>query len=167
MIRWLGAAFIIGSCGSCGIAMAMAQLREEGIVKELLRFLSGIRWELEYRMTPLPDLVENGAKVTHGALRCVLLRFMENLRNLSLPDAGSCMALALDASLPMNVIPLLRLLGDSLGRYDLSGQLEGLLGVEASCRDRLSELKQERGMKVHSCRILGFCAGIALAVLLV
>lgn len=167
MIRWIGAACIVGSCGCCGFRMALAQLREETAVKELLRFIADIRCELEFQLTPLPELIQNGLKRTHGSLRRTLLRFEENLRNYSLPDAGSCMALALEEGLPLGLESLLRHLGDSLGRYDLSGQMEGLRSVEEACHNREAELKQERSIHVHSCRILGFCAGIALVILLV
>lgn len=167
MYRWAGAALIIAGCGGWGMAMAAAQLREEAMVRELQRFLKHIRWELEYRMTPLPELIQNGTGLTHGNLREVLIRFDENLRNLALPDAGSCMSLALTEEIPSAVRSLLVFLGESLGRYDLSGQLEGLQAVETACRSRGEELRQERDAKLHSFRILGFCAGIALAVLLV
>lgn len=167
MYRWIGAVLIIGSCGSCGLSITLNQLREERMVKELLRFLEHIRWELEYRMTPLPELILSASCETHGVLHCVMMDFRENLQNLTLPDAGSCMRLALTQELPQEVEQLLRLLGDSLGRYDLPGQLEGLRAVEASCHDRGEVLRQERTAKGQSCRLLGFCTGIALAVLLV
>lgn len=77
------------------------------------------------------------------------------------------MSLALSEEIPSSVRCLLNILGDSLGRYDLSGQLEGLQAVDSACRSRGEELKLKRNEKLHSFRILGFCAGIALAVLLV
>lgn len=167
MYRWAGAALIVAGCGGWGIAVAAALLREETMVRELQHFLKLIRWELQYRMTPLPELIQNCSGQTHGNLRKILVRFDDNLRNLSLPDAGSCMSLALTEEIPPAVRSLLVFLGDSLGRYDLSGQLEGLQAAETACRSREEELRQEQDTKLHSFRILGFCAGIALAVLLV
>lgn len=167
MYRWIGAALIVAGCGGWGLSMASSQLHEEAMLKELLFFLESVRWELEYRMTSLPELIQTCSQKTHGQLRRTLLQFEENLRNLALPDAGCCMSLALSEEMPSSIRRLLDILGDSLGRYDLSGQLEGLQAVESACRSRGEELKLKRNDKLHSFRILGFCAGIALVVLLV
>ena len=67
----------------------------------------------------------------------------------------------------LHVKELLMSLGQSLGRFDLEGQLKGLAFVQEQCRNTLICLKSEQATRNRSFRVLGLCAGIALAILLI
>ena len=62
--------------------------------------------------------------------------------------------------------PLLFLLGDSLGKYDLDGQLKGIDFVRKNCEEILAKQVQELNNCVRTYKTLGVCAGAALAILL-
>ena len=62
---------------------------------------------------------------------------------------------------------MLLLLGSSLGRFDLAGQLKGLSAVKGQCALELQELRTDREPRLRSYRVLGLCAGAALVILLI
>ena len=44
--RWFGAALVIAGCGGFGFSIASGYKREEGILRQLLRALNYMEWEL-------------------------------------------------------------------------------------------------------------------------
>jgi len=59
-----------------------------------------------------------------------------------------------------------RLLGTSLGRYDLPGQVKGLQNVREECTLELEKMKNNQEERLRSYQTLGLCAGTALVILL-
>ena len=59
------------------------------------------------------------------------------------------------------------LLGKSIGRFDMDGQIKGLEAVRQDCRRRLDELSKDRDTRLRSYQTLGLCAGAALAILFI
>ena len=62
---------------------------------------------------------------------------------------------------------MLMLLGDSLGKYDLEGQISGLIAVKESCKQLLEPLQLQLSNKLKTYRTLGFCAGLMVAIIFV
>lgn len=138
------------------------------MVFQLLQVLQFMESELQYRMTPLPELCQMSAGQCSGVLRQVFHGTYRELNSQKLPDAGSCMAAALRSSgeLPASVRHLLAQLGQSLGRFDLEGQIRGIRSVAVRGRDQLQMLCQNRQERLRSYQTLGICAGAGLAILL-
>lgn len=168
-IKWIGAIFIMLSCGGFGFYLAAAHKKEESMLRQLLAALDFMECELQYRLTPLPDLSRQAAVQSGGELKQVLIRFGEELESQISPDVAGCMGFALASSkpLPVKVRKNLELLGNSLGRFDLEGQLKGLESLRHYCRTDLSELEKDRDVHLRSYQTLGLCAGAALAILLI
>ena len=59
------------------------------------------------------------------------------------------------------------LLGESLGRFDINGQLKGLESVRSSCRTALDSMTENREVRLRNYQTLGLCAGAALAIILI
>ena len=169
MSKWIGAALIVAGCGGFGISMAMTHREQENLLRQLLRVLEVMKWELQYRLTPLPELCVLGAKEARGLVRSVLLGLSRELERQVTPDVSGCMILVLnrmkDLTKPQRL--LFRRLGSSLGRYDLPGQVEGLEALEKFCTRQLKALEENRDARLRSYETLGFCAGAALAILFV
>lgn len=167
--KWIGAALIVGSCGGFGVALAVHQKREELLLSQLGGMIDEMLWELPFQLTPLPELLRHTAARSKGILPGIFLRLAEQLDRQVLPDALCCMEAALQGELTSfsRLREMLLLLGQSLGRFDLSGQLKGLTAVRERCGREMLELHQNRDSRLRSYRILGLCAGAALAVLLV
>ena len=137
--KWIGAVLIVGSCGGFGISLAVHQKREEAMLNQLSRIIDEMLWELPFQLTPLPELIRHSAGKNSGIIGTVFLNLAEQLDRQVLPDVLSCM----EACLPDSILSFMRLrkmlllLGQSLGRFDLSGQLKGLSAVRERCGQEL------------------------------
>lgn len=165
--KWIGAILVIGGCGWTGFSAAVAYRREERCMEGLLRIVRYMKWELQYHLTPLPELCRQAGKEVGGVLGEILNRMAGLLDAGTFPEPRSCMRRAIRDSreIPPQCRELLLRLGSELGRFDLAGQLESLTALEETCREARQALAQGRGERLRSYRTLGLCAGAALAIL--
>lgn len=166
-IKLIGAVLIIGGCGGVGFSMAAAHRREENALRQLIGALDYMGCELQYHLTPLPELCRVASAQSSGYIRQVFLALAAELDSQIAPDAASCMNAAISKTpkLPQRVRKNLSELGSSLGRFDLQGQLKGLESARQQCRRDLDELSKDRDVRLRSYQTLGLCAGSALAIL--
>lgn len=167
--KWIGAILIVASCTACGFSIAAGKRKEENLLLHLLRILQFMETELQYRLTPLPELCRMAAGETRGVLRSVFMNLNREFCQRKLPDAGSCMAAALGKSgeLPARIKSILSQLGYSLGRYDWEGQLQGIQAVRRRVEESLAHIRRNRDERLRSYQTLGICAGAALAIILI
>ena len=167
--KWVGAILIIASCGGCGFSIAAGKRREEKLHNQLLDVLQFMENELQYRLTALPELCRMAAAKTRGDLRHVFSNLYQELQSRKLPDAGSCMYAAIrqNGEIPPGIRRLLIQLGNSLGQFDLPGQLTGIRSVRKRCLDSLENIRKNRDAQLRCYQTLGVCAGAALVVVLI
>ena len=167
--KWIGAILIMASCSGCGFAIAAGKRREEQLLYQLIGILQFLEADLQYRLTPLPELCRLAAGETRGVLRTVFLNLYRELKWQKLPDAGSCMYAAIQRSgeIPPKVRRLLVQLGHTLGRFDLPGQLQGIQSVRKRSEETLETIRKNRDERLRSYQTLGICAGAALAIILI
>lgn len=167
--KWIGAILVIAGCGGVGFTMAAVYKREEWALRSLLGALDFMACELQFRLTPLPDLCRQAGKECRGVVGQVLTNLARELENQISPDADSCMYAAISRTdnLPEKAQEALRMLGSGLGRFDLQGQLQGLEQVRSHCRRELDRLADNRDQRVRGYQTLGVCAGAALAILFI
>ena len=167
--RWIGAMLVLASCGGFGFSIAYSHRQRERLLRQLLNTLEMMASELEYRLTPLPELSRKAAKNTSGVLRDVFSGLVRQLDWQSETDAGGCMRAAIEQchDLPACLRRPLRQLGQTLGCFDLPGQLQGLKSAQDACRRELARLEHNRDARLRSYQTLGLCAGAALVILLV
>ena len=167
--RVIGAVLIVSGCGGFGISMMLSEKHHEKLLECLLQALQYMKWELQFRLSPLPQLLLGAGKQAGGETGVVLMEVSRELSGQLLPDAGSCVnkVLAAHQELPRDLRCLLRKLGTSLGTYDLPGQLEGLTAVETACSGCLEKLETDKALRFRNYRTLGFCAGAALVILFI
>lgn len=167
--KWIGALLIVLSCGGFGIGLAAAHRREEYALRQLVSALDLMECELQYRLTPLPELCRQAGQESRGCVGRVLLELSRELDAQISPEVSSCMQAALSnaGDIPSGTVQAMTYLGQSLGRFDLAGQLKGLEAVRNDCRRLLNEMALNKEQRLRSYQTLGFCAGAALAILLV
>lgn len=166
--KWIGAVLVILGCGGIGFQMAASHKMEEQTLRRLINALDFMECELQYRLTPLPDLCRSAGRENNGPVREVLLSLADELEAQAAPDVESCMIAALSKSeIGVRAREMLTVLGCSLGRFDLPGQLKGLEAVRTACRRELEELTSNRDVRLRSYQTLGLCAGAALAILFI
>lgn len=166
-IKLIGAILIIAGCGGVGFSMAAAHRREEKALWQLIGVLNYMGCELQYHLTPLPELCRCAAEQTVGNIRQLFQNLASELEGQIAPDATACMnaAIAKTSRLPQQARKNLLMLGTSLGRFDLQGQLKGLEAARQQCRRDLDGLTRDRDVRLRSYQTLGLCAGSALAIL--
>lgn len=167
--RWIGAILIVAACSGCGFSIAAGKRKEERLLLQLLQILQLMESELRYRLTPLPDLCRMAAGEAKGTLRVVFLNLYRELSWQKLPDAGSCMSAAIQRTgdISGRVRRLLVQLGQTLGRFDLEGQLQGIQAVGKRCEESLESIRKNRDERLRSYQTLGICGGAALAIILI
>ena len=165
--KWIGAMCIVLACGGFGITLAAAQRREERELSNLIRALDYMTCELQYRLTPLPELCRQAGKEGSGLTKRIFLGLAEELESQISPDVACCMAgvLARTEQIPERIFRILKELGGSMGRFDLAGQLKGLAAIRDKCRREMELLAHNRESRHRSYQTLGFCAGAAIAIL--
>jgi len=168
-IRILGACLVVLGCGGVGFGIANGCRLEEKALRQLLGSLDYMQCELQYRLTPLPELCRKVSAASEGMLRQVFLGLAVALEDRITPDVEHCMELALGQvrQLPGLAGQVLGRLGRTLGRFDLEGQLRGLEAAREEARGKLEELAKDRAVRLRTYQTLGLCAGAALAILLI
>ena len=168
-IKWIGAILVVLGCGGVGFTMAANYRREEWTLRALVRALDYMTCELQFRLTPLPQLCRQAGRECGTMAGRALTALAEELESQTCPDADGCMNAALSRleQVPGATVQALGLLGASLGRFDLEGQLQGLEQVRAHCRRELAALESGRDQRIRGYQTLGVCAGAALAILFV
>lgn len=169
IVRVIGAILIIFGCGYVGFSLTADLKREEVTLHHLIGSLDYMQCELQYRMTPLPDLCRQIGLENHNQIGKVFLKLSEELENQLSPDVSSCVhtALACVPQLPNRAGKAFEIMGMSLGRFDVKGQVEELEAVRAYCRSELDAMARNRDARLHSYQTLGICTGAALAILFV
>ena len=167
-IKWLGAVLVIAGCGSVGFMMSWNYRRELRLLRQLHRGLQFMNCELQYRLSPLPELCRKTASQLSGALQLLFTNLANELERQVAPEALYCMneALKKTTGIPESAVSILSELGSSLGGFDLEGQLTALGSAEAKCEWYISNLENNRIQRTRSYQTLGLCAGAALAILL-
>ena len=168
-VKWIGAVLTVAACGWLGRLAVNAFKRQESYLQQLSRILLYMTWELDCRLTPLPELCRKAAEQSKSALGQVFVQLAKELDGQAAPEVAQCMTVALGKckDIPKSTVNALELLGQSLGQYDLSGQMKGLESVQKHCKLELDKLSYHREERLRSYRVLGICAGAALAIMLI
>ena len=168
-MKWIGAALVILGCGGFGFLLALNHKATENAFRQLTSALDFMECELRYHMTSLPELCKNAGRERTGIVRTVLLHLASELDAQVTPEVRTCMTAALQRSgeIPAPIRNIFEELGQSLGRFDLNGQLKGLNSARQRCRRELEALNTNRDVRLRSYQTLGLCTGAALAILLI
>lgn len=165
----LGASIVVLGCGGYGLMIAANHRKEVQSLRQLLSLLDYMQCELQYRYTPLPDLCRQVAAEATDKIQNTFMTFARELEDQLSPDVSGCMenTLSKNPDIPATTANILSLMGRSLGRFDLEGQLVSLENVRSECRKVLNDLIKHQETRVRSYQTLGICAGAALAIILV
>lgn len=168
-LQWFGAILVITACTGVGFSIAAFHIKTEKGLQQLILLLELMKQELQFHLTPLPQLIRLAQEESRGTIHAILETLAAELESQTHSDASVCMrkALALYPQLPPQVSRNLTQLGISLGRFDLDGQLSGLDSVRQLCQRELDGLLINRDVRLRSYRTLGLCAGIALVILFI
>ena len=167
--KLIGAVLILVGCSSFGFAITVRIKQEELSLRQLIAVLDYIQCELQFRMTPLPDLCRQAAQAHHNKIGKFFWYLSAELENQLSSDVQICVHKALSCvpDLPKRSVDSLEILGRSLGRFDLDGQIQGLEAIRGYCRSELEKITDHADERRRSYQTLGICTGAALAILFV
>ena len=168
MIKLLGAILIVAGCGGVGLYLAATYKKEEKSLQQLIRAFSIMENELEYRLTQLPDLCRLAAEACGGCVGVFLKELQIELEGQISANAETSVLSVLNRKMDMSrkTKELLLCWAHSLGKYDVQGQIKGITQTRSLVEEELQILKSDKEVKLRNYRTFGFCAGAALAVLL-
>ena len=166
--KWIGAVMVLASSALFSVRIAAAHRKSVQTLTQLIRSLDFMECSLQYQLTPLPLLCEQAGHSATGIVRKVYLSFASELRKQTHADVQCAVRQALQymEELSPREKRWFRLLGASLGRYDLPGQVKGLQGVREECILEMEKMKNNQEERLRSYQTLGLCAGTALVILL-
>lgn len=167
--KWIGAILVICSCSAAGFSISASYRREERELRQLISALKLMACELEYRVTPLPELCQQVAYEYSGYVGKLFTNLSRELKSQICPDVQSCFAVAeaTSGSITPKMHEAIVMMGSCFGRFDLAGQLCGIESVRSYCQNQLDTISKDRDVRLRSYQTLGLCAGAALAILLV
>ena len=77
--KWMGAVFVLVSCGGFGAGIAGGYRRRERLLRQLMNVLENMEAELGYHLIALPELTKQAAGDAGGILRDVFLNLTREL----------------------------------------------------------------------------------------
>lgn len=168
-IKIFGAILVMFGCAGFGIMIAATHRNETTSLRDFLSVLNMMECELRYRLTPLPELCRLAATASHRTMRSAFMALANELEDHVSPNVENCMIAALHKTrdMPKLTLDMMKLLGRSLGRFDLEGQLKGLESVKSEANRVLESYTKNQDVRLRCYQTLGICAGAAIAILFI
>lgn len=171
MLKLIGLSLILAASGAVGAGLAGTVRRQQAQTLALIDALLRIRHELQYRLTPLPEIFA----ALGGSRNREIAEFFSRLAAL-LSSAQTCtvgyacrQALAQTRGLSLSSAARGTILNlfDSLGRYDLEGSVQALDLALSRLREEVKALQNSAAARCRTYLTLGVCTGLAAAVILI
>jgi len=168
-LKLFGAALIVVGCGGFGFLIAASYKQEENALRQLIGILDLMQSELQFRMTPLPDLIRQAGTESKNPIGQFMTVLSSELESQTSPDVDGCVQAALNKveDLPKRVKKALEQMGTSFGRFDAEGQIRGIESVRSFCAAELDAMADNRDARLRSYQTLSLCMGAALAILFI
>lgn len=170
MLKTVGILCVVMGASGAGFSMALNVKRMISVLQQLLASLDQMKNEIEYRKTPLPELMRILSVQTKGGVAEFWGRVADDL---FLRQETSVYAIVKKnlAVMPASVFSspvrhILMNLGSGLGKYDVAGQLRAIDLAAVRLRGLLEQYETEQSVRVRGYCTLGICAGLALAIII-
>ena len=166
--RLFGALLLILGFGGVGFLINRKRRQELRMLQQMNRFLDNVICDLRYRQAPLQQLINSSLDILSGELQVLLKRFSNELEAQISPDVSCCMSAVISSgeNLPASVRNILTALGQSLGRYDIQGQVRCLEGIQIACKTNSTNLADELDRSSHCRQAYALGAGAILALIM-
>lgn len=170
-MKLAGVLFVILSATSVGLKIASSLRKRCRRISQLLTALQVMCSEIGHCGTPLPQtfaLMAVSAEDEVERLFSSMAKTMDKRRWL---DPQTAMAQALQDE-PLlgedrEVVEILLSLSATLGKYDRKSQLKALEQAKGKLEQLLQSARQECSVKSKTYEVLGICAGLSVAILLI
>lgn len=170
MIRWIGFVLVVSGAAAAGISMAAAVRRSGEFYRQAQMALLHMKAEIEFKLTPLAEICGQLAVSCRQPLAGIFGAVETSLHLAPGRPCGVQMRRALQQkglSMPEELKKTLTELFDTLGKQDVYAQLRAIDMAERRLQSALDELQREKKDRCRSYRVIGVCAGLAVAVILI
>lgn len=168
-LRYLGALFLVLGCVACGIISSNLQRKQIHSLEELIHILDTLSCELEYKRSAIPELCRQVVSGRSSPVSGFFDKLADEIDAQVSPNIKSCACAVLEKcdDIPLITQKILRLLGDSLGQFDVEGELLCLQNVRSYAFIYLEDLRQNHKEKNKTNQTIWVCAGVLAAVLMI
>lgn len=169
LLKLIGAILVIGGSAGFGIVISVSHRKTVRHLQQLIAAVNYMECELQYRLTPLPELCCKASAMGSGCIKRFFTALENELNTQIRPDPHSCVQSVLSRTMdmPLCIQKQIAELGCTLGQFGLEGQLEGFRKVRISCEQALEKLTTNQDVRLRSYQTLAVCAGAALAILFI
>lgn len=168
IVRLMGACMVIAGCTICGAIVSANQKKGIETLEKLVSVLDSLVCELEYNRTPLPELCRKLGRSINGILSVYFIHLADEMDSQIKPSVSACVTAALQntSGMPREAQDLLCRLGDSLGKFDVAGEIRSLQALRSTVVQKLDAMRIIRKERGKTNQTLWVCAGVAAAVLM-
>lgn len=169
IIRLIGSGMILFGCASFGVLISQKAKNEISALRNFVIALEYMECELQYRVTPLPDLCRQTGAMTKGSVSKLFYQLSRELESQISPNVSICMASAVNSikEITPQIAFLSEELGDRLGIFDLDGQVRVLQSIRHEAQSALEKCEKGHEVRSRSCKTIAVCAGAAIVILLI
>ena len=150
-----------------GLGLARTVRRQQAQTLAFIDAVLRIRHELQYRLTPLPDVFLALQESREAAVAAFFSGLAGSLSAADTCTVGYACRQALRRTdglcIPTGVRTALMSLFDTLGKYNLDGNLQAL----GRLREEARQLQGSAAARCKTYVTLGVCTGLAVAVILI
>ena len=138
--------------------------RQQAQTLALIDALLRIRHELQYRLTPLPEIFAARGGSRNSEIAALLSSAQTCTVGYACRQAlAQTRGLSLSSAARGTILSLF----DSLGRYDLEGSVQALDLALSRLREEVKALQNSAAARCRTYLTLGVCTGLAAAVILI
>lgn len=169
-MKTVGCILLLCGCGGAGLWAVRGLQARWAQLRELVAALEEMERELQYRLTPLPELLAGLAAHTAGQVGVFFSRCAQEMDRLGERTFSRLWGQALAESgmaLAEEDIRLLEELGTSLGRYDGRSQCQAIAQIRSRLEKNLAAALERRDRLGRVYGVLGLAAGAFLVILLI
>lgn len=170
MIRMVGAALLTGGSALLGVCAVRHMDSRVNDLRQLTAGLETMTRELDYRLAPLPELLEQAAEQTGGRVErffSLCAQGAGHLNGRSFLSVWRQAAEAAQLRLEQTDLAFLEQLGGVLGRYDGETQRRALDTAIARLEEQRAAAAEQSCRLGRVYRVLSLTAGAFLMILLI
>lgn len=169
IIKVIGAALIMSICCGFGFSLSNSLKNNMNALRYYIIAIEYMECELQYRLSPLPELCCAASRVTKGCVSRLFSMFANELQQQNSPSVSECMQSVLEkcADLPDEILLLSQNLGERLGVFDVDGQTRMLSSLRMEAQQILNICENKHSTKSRSCKTIAACVGAVIVILLI
>lgn len=169
-MKLTGIVFVILSAASVGVKIASSLRNRCRVLRQLMDALLIMRNEISCCGTPLPQVFALMAISADGAVSRLFSNVAKAMDKQRWLTPRSAMEAALQSEQQLgedqDITEVLLSLASGLGKYDRESQLQILERTKGCLETLLHMAEQECSVRSKTYKVLGICAGVSVAILL-